>query len=79
MDRLTAWSTTQGGVSLTLLVPSCRCDGEDMKMCNNSVCVCVVSDPPPKPIDDTTADEFRDLLNLNLISYFLASKVKFPT
>lgn len=34
-----------------------------------------LSDPPHKPTDDTTADEFRDLLNLNLISYFLASKV----
>ncbi|KAG7233141.1 hypothetical protein INR49_007421, partial [Caranx melampygus] len=31
--------------------------------------------PPYKPTDDTTAEEFRDLLNLNLISYFLASKV----
>nr|XP_029512423.1 17-beta-hydroxysteroid dehydrogenase 14-like isoform X2 [Oncorhynchus nerka] len=30
--------------------------------------------PPHKPTDDTTAEEFRDLLNLNLISYFLASK-----
>ncbi|KAM7371561.1 hypothetical protein PAMP_008785 [Pampus punctatissimus] len=35
--------------------------------------------PPHKSTDDTTAEEFRDLLNLNLISYFLASKVKFPT
>lgn len=33
------------------------------------------SDPPHKPTDETTAEEFRDLLNLNLISYFLASKV----
>lgn len=32
-------------------------------------------DPPHKPTDDTTADEFRDLLNLNVIGYFLASKV----
>uniref|UniRef100_A0A3P9AD82 17-beta-hydroxysteroid dehydrogenase 14 n=1 Tax=Esox lucius TaxID=8010 RepID=A0A3P9AD82_ESOLU len=31
--------------------------------------------PPHKSTDDTTADEFRDLLNLNLISYFLASKL----
>lgn len=35
------------------------------------------SDPPHKPTDDTTAEEFRDLLNLNLVSYFLASKVRF--
>uniref|UniRef100_A0A4W5QUE9 Hydroxysteroid (17-beta) dehydrogenase 14 n=1 Tax=Hucho hucho TaxID=62062 RepID=A0A4W5QUE9_9TELE len=34
--------------------------------------------PPHKPTDDTTADEFRDLLNLNLISYFLASKYALP-
>lgn len=33
-------------------------------------------DPPHKPTDDTTAEEFKDLLNLNLISYFLASKVR---
>ncbi|XP_059203770.1 LOW QUALITY PROTEIN: 17-beta-hydroxysteroid dehydrogenase 14 [Centropristis striata] len=31
--------------------------------------------PPHIPTDDTTADQFRDLLNLNLVSYFLASKV----
>lgn len=34
--------------------------------------------PPHKTIDDTTADEFRSLLNLNLISYFLASKYALP-
>ncbi|KAM9843927.1 L-fucose dehydrogenase [Aulostomus maculatus] len=34
--------------------------------------------PPHKPTDDTTAEEFRDLLNLNLISYFLASKYALP-
>ncbi|KAF3846153.1 hypothetical protein F7725_003231 [Dissostichus mawsoni] len=34
--------------------------------------------PPHKPTDDTTAEEFRDLLNLNLISYFLASKYVLP-
>ncbi|XP_064870361.1 17-beta-hydroxysteroid dehydrogenase 14-like [Oncorhynchus nerka] len=37
-----------------------------------------LSDPPHKPTDDTTAEEFRDLLNLNLISYFLASKYALP-
>ncbi|KAI5619710.1 17-beta-hydroxysteroid dehydrogenase 14, partial [Silurus asotus] len=34
--------------------------------------------PPHKPTDETSADEFRDLLNLNLISYFLASKFALP-
>ncbi|KAM6957424.1 LOW QUALITY PROTEIN: branched-chain-amino-acid aminotransferase, cytosolic-like [Aplochiton taeniatus] len=34
--------------------------------------------PPHKSTDETTADEFRDLLNLNLISYFLASKYALP-
>uniref|UniRef100_A0A671X712 Hydroxysteroid (17-beta) dehydrogenase 14 n=1 Tax=Sparus aurata TaxID=8175 RepID=A0A671X712_SPAAU len=34
--------------------------------------------PPHKSTDDTTAEEFRDLLNLNLISYFLASKYALP-
>lgn len=34
--------------------------------------------PPHKPTDDTTAEEFRDLLNLNLVSYFLASKYVLP-
>ncbi|KAJ3600927.1 hypothetical protein NHX12_031900 [Muraenolepis orangiensis] len=33
-----------------------------------------VFDPPYKATDDTSAEEFKDLLNLNLISYFLASK-----
>ncbi|XP_017347923.2 17-beta-hydroxysteroid dehydrogenase 14 [Ictalurus punctatus] len=34
--------------------------------------------PPHKPTDDTSAEEFRELLNLNLISYFLASKFALP-
>uniref|UniRef100_A0A3P8X0Q3 Hydroxysteroid (17-beta) dehydrogenase 14 n=1 Tax=Cynoglossus semilaevis TaxID=244447 RepID=A0A3P8X0Q3_CYNSE len=34
--------------------------------------------PPHKPIDQTTAEEFRDLLNLNVVSYFLASKYALP-
>ncbi|KAM9746554.1 uncharacterized protein ACNS7B_010501 isoform 2-T2 [Menidia menidia] len=34
--------------------------------------------PPHKPTDDTSAEEFRDLLNLNLVSYFLASKFALP-
>ncbi|XP_067085517.1 17-beta-hydroxysteroid dehydrogenase 14 [Osmerus mordax] len=33
------------------------------------------SHAPHKTTDETTADEFRYLLNLNLISYFLTSKV----
>lgn len=37
-----------------------------------------LTDPPHNPTDDITAEEFRELLNLNLISYFLASKVTFP-
>ncbi|XP_074553446.1 L-fucose dehydrogenase [Halichoeres trimaculatus] len=34
--------------------------------------------PPHKSTDETSADEFRDLLNLNLVSYFLASKYALP-
>lgn len=34
--------------------------------------------PPHKPTDDTSAEEFRDLLNLNLVSYFLACKFALP-
>ncbi|XP_014855659.1 PREDICTED: branched-chain-amino-acid aminotransferase, cytosolic-like isoform X1 [Poecilia mexicana] len=34
--------------------------------------------PPHKPTDETTAEEFRNLLNLNLVSYFLASKFALP-
>lgn len=34
--------------------------------------------PPHKPTDDTSAQEFRDLLNLNLVSYFLTSKLALP-
>lgn len=34
--------------------------------------------PPHKPTDDTSAQEFRDLLDLNLVSYFLASKLVLP-
>ena len=35
----------------------------------------MISDPPHKPIDDFSADDFRSLLDLNVVSYFLASKV----
>ncbi|XP_076852778.1 L-fucose dehydrogenase isoform X2 [Brachyhypopomus gauderio] len=34
--------------------------------------------PPHKTTDETSAEEFKDLLNLNLISYFLASKYALP-
>ncbi|MEE6483033.1 hypothetical protein FKM82_013411 [Ascaphus truei] len=34
--------------------------------------------PPEQTIDDTSAQEFRDLLNLNLIGYFLAAKYALP-
>lgn len=32
-------------------------------------------DPPPHPIDEFSAEDFRKLIELNLISYFLFSKV----
>ncbi|XP_035664859.1 17-beta-hydroxysteroid dehydrogenase 14-like isoform X1 [Branchiostoma floridae] len=34
--------------------------------------------PPEQTIDDTSVDEFRSLLNLNLVSYFIASKFALP-
>ena len=34
--------------------------------------------PPHKPIDDFTVDEFRGLLNLNLVSVFAACKFALP-
>lgn len=34
--------------------------------------------PPHKPIDDFSIDEFRDLLDLNLVSYFAACKFALP-
>lgn len=34
--------------------------------------------PPHKATDETSVDEFKDLLNVNLISYFLASKFALP-
>jgi len=34
--------------------------------------------PPHKPIDDFSIDEFRDLLNLNLVSVFAACKFALP-
>ncbi|MBV9241658.1 MAG: SDR family oxidoreductase [Acidobacteria bacterium] len=36
------------------------------------------SHPPHKPIDDFSIEEFRDLLDLNLISMFAASKFALP-
>ena len=34
-----------------------------------------ITDPPSKTIDQTSAHEFSDLLNLNLVNYFLFCKV----
>lgn len=34
--------------------------------------------PPHKPIDDFSADDLRDLFNLNVVSYFLTSKYALP-
>jgi NAD(P)-dependent dehydrogenase (short-subunit alcohol dehydrogenase family) len=34
--------------------------------------------PPHKPIDDFSVDDFRDLLNLNLVSVFTACKFALP-
>ena len=34
------------------------------------------SDPPLASIDDLTSDDFRSLLDLNVIGYFRASKVR---
>ena len=34
------------------------------------------SDPSHKPIDDFTTNDMRELMNLNLVSYFAASKVR---
>jgi NAD(P)-dependent dehydrogenase (short-subunit alcohol dehydrogenase family) len=34
--------------------------------------------PPHKPIDDFSIDDFRDLLNLNLVSVFAACKFALP-
>lgn len=36
----------------------------------------VLTDPPGgKTVDHTSVDEFRDLLNLNLVNYFIFCKV----
>ena len=33
------------------------------------------ADPPHTKIDDISSDDFRQLLDLNLVSYFLVAKV----
>ena len=35
----------------------------------------IVTDPPYQTIDDTSADDFRKLVDLNLIGYYLVAKV----
>lgn len=79
----TAWSTTQAGVSLLCVCVVVVFTNKETRQ-QGCVAYCLFmclksssSDPPHKPTDDTTAEEFRDLLNLNLVSYFLASKVRF--
>lgn len=39
------------------------------------VFVFVLADPPMKTVDQTSIDEFKDLLNLNLVNYFIFCKV----
>ncbi|KAK6184184.1 hypothetical protein SNE40_006703 [Patella caerulea] len=34
--------------------------------------------PPHMPIDDFSSDDFRELLNVNLVSYFIAAKYALP-
>lgn len=35
----------------------------------------MLADPPMKTVDQTSIDEFKDLLNLNLVNYFIFCKV----
>lgn len=37
-----------------------------------------LADPPEKTVDNTSVDEFRSLLDLNLVSYFIFCKVRAP-
>jgi hypothetical protein len=36
-----------------------------------------LSDPPYKPIDDFSADDLTKLFDLNVVGYFMVSKVSF--
>ena len=38
-----------------------------------------VTDPPYQTIDDTSAEDFRKLVDLNLIGYYLVAKVFMKT
>ena len=38
----------------------------------------LLADPPEQTVDNTTVDEFRSLLDLNLVSYFIFCKVRAP-
>lgn len=38
----------------------------------------VLADPPEKTVDNTSVDEFRSLLDLNLVNYFIFCKVRAP-
>lgn len=37
--------------------------------------LCLLTDPPERTIDDTSVQDFKDLLNLNLVNYFIFCKV----
>ena len=39
---------------------------------------CVGTHPPARPIDDFTSDDFRQLLEINLVSYFHMTKAALP-
>jgi hypothetical protein len=40
-------------------------------------CICIVFiDPPLASIDDLKSDDFRSLLDLNVVGYFRVSKVR---
>ena len=35
-----------------------------------------LADPPEKTVDNTSVDDFRSLLDLNLVNYFIFCKVR---
>lgn len=51
------------------------CAYDSRNTAGDSQVSCPFLDPPKTAIDDITADDFRRLLDINLVSYFLFAKV----
>ena len=87
LSTLQETARVQGSGSATFIYCDVRKTDDISKLINETVSSfgkidCLINNagwhPPHKPIDDFAVEEFRELLNLNLVSIFTACKFALP-